>query len=294
MKLNSIKTAVTRGVGRKVLTAKKNSPHIFFALGVVGTVGSAVLACRATLKLSDTLDEVKEEVEKAKESQDGSVAVDAQQRDMAFVYAKGSFKLAKLYAPSVVLGTASIVALTGSHIQLSRRNSALMGAYAALQSAHDAYRERVREVLGEEAERDIHLGVSTEAVIDGKSSTNVKVMRDPNKVSIYAKWFDEDNPNWQKDPEYNLLFLKCQQEWAQNRLHSRGYLFLNEVYKDLGIPVTKAGQFVGWVIGKEHSDNFVDFGIYDVHKTEFLNGREPRILLDFNVDGAIYNEFPES
>jgi Family of unknown function (DUF6353) len=293
MKLNSIKIAVTRGVGRKVLTAKKNSPHIFFALGVVGTVGSAVLACRATLKLSDTLDEVKEEVEKAKESQDGA-AVDAQQRDMAFVYAKGSLKLAKLYAPSVVLGTASIVALTGSHIQLSRRNSALIGAYAALQSAYDSYRERVREVLGEEAERDIHNGVTTESVIDGKSSKTVKVMRDPNKPSIYAKWFDESNPNWQKDAEYNLLFLKCQQEWAQNRLHSRGYLFLNEVYKDLGIEPTKAGQFVGWMIGKKNSDNFVDFGIYEVHKSEFINGREPRLLLDFNVDGAIYNEFPEN
>ena len=60
----------------------------------------------------------------------------------------------------------------------------------------------------------------------------------------------------------------------------------------LDIPRTKAGQIVGWVYDPEHpvGDNFVDFRIYETNKESnrrFVNGYEPTILLDFNVDGNI-------
>ena len=57
----------------------------------------------------------------------------------------------------------------------------------------------------------------------------------------------------------------------------------------LGIPKTKVGQIVGWIYDEEHpiGDNYVDFGIYDLRNTEFVNGHENVALLDFNVDGNI-------
>ena len=64
----------------------------------------------------------------------------------------------------------------------------------------------------------------------------------------------------------------------------------------LGIPATRAGQQVGWIYDKNdpNKDNFVDFGIYDTNRPsnrDFVNGYERTILLDFNVDGNILNEF---
>lgn len=110
--------------------------------------------------------------------------------------------------------------------------------------------------------------------------------------SIYGRYFDEGNPNWSKNREKNLMFLLSQQNYANIRLRSRGYLFLNEVYVLLSLPKTETGKVVGWIYD-EHSpigDNFVDFGIYNMNdksKVDFVNGKTNSIFLDFNVDGNI-------
>ena len=90
------------------------------------------------------------------------------------------------------------------------------------------------------------------------------------------------------------MFLRAQQQYANDKLIAQGHLFLNEVYDMLGLPRTKAGAIVGWVYDDNNAvgDNFVDFGIYDVHREtarDFVNGYERSILLDFNVDGVIYD-----
>ncbi len=66
----------------------------------------------------------------------------------------------------------------------------------------------------------------------------------------------------------------------------RGYIFLNEIYEDLGFESTETGNVVGWLLG--NGDSHVDFGIFRGDQTiDFVNGREATILLDFNVDGSI-------
>jgi hypothetical protein len=158
----------------------------------------------------------------------------------------------------------------------------------------------VVEELGTEADLRFRHGISeqTETVLvvgeDGKTKKvkeKVKVV-DPNGISIYAKFFDEACANWNDRPELNLVFLRGQQNYANDLLHARGHLFLNEVYAMLGIPHTTAGAIVGWTISKD-ADNYVDFGIYELNKMkarDFVNGYERSILLDFNVDGVIYDK----
>ena len=90
------------------------------------------------------------------------------------------------------------------------------------------------------------------------------------------------------------MYLRRQQEFANEMLRSKGHLFLNEVYDILGFPRTKAGQVVGWIYDEKNpvGDNYVDFGIYDItdeRKRDFINGYERSILLDFNVDGNIWD-----
>lgn len=282
----SIKSTITRAVGRQSLRVRQNSPHILFAGGIVGIVGSTVLACRATLKLEPVLDQAQDEIIEVRVGvEQGEVS----KRDLAYVYGKSTLKVTKLYAPAAAVGTLSIVALTGAHVQLSRRNTALTVAYTGLHQAYNEYRARVREALGEENEKDLYFNTTTETIEDDKGKKHTIKTIDPNGRSMYARCFDEASPNWQKNPELNRVFVQCQQNYANQLLQARGHLFLNEVYDMLGFDRSQAGQAVGWVINDE-GDNFVDFGMFEAYNAPFMNGQERSIWLDFNVDGVIYNK----
>ena len=285
-----IPSSVTRQLGRQLLMAKKHSPHILFGAGVAGSITSTVLACRATLKLNDRLDAMREkQIEAERKAQASSTVVESPIRQTAMIYANHTIEVGKLYGPAIIVGAASIACLTGSHVQLTRRNSALMAAYSAMQQAYTNYRDRVREELGEERELEIYHAIETEEVeIDGKAELVQNA--DPNKWSPYSRFFDEGSPYWEKNAELNRAFLQSQQSYFNQRLQARGYVFLSEVYDALGIERDKKSIVVGWVLG-EDGDNYVDFGLFKESSNRFINGYERNIILDFNVDGVILDKF---
>ena len=297
--------AIARKVASQQLLAKQHSPQILFVGGVVGMVGSTVLACRATLKLDEVLDSIEADKRKAYETKadverpdyDGTATYPDNElrRDLAIISLQGVGKLAKLYAPSVVVGAASIAALTKSHNILQDRNLALTAAYTAVDAAYSRYRDRVIDRYGEEVDRELRYEVEDVEVLDeetGKISTVPMVTGAPG--SKYARWFDsESSRNWSVNPEINLYFLKTVQTYANDRLRSRGHVFLNEVYDELGLSHTEAGAIVGWRWNQGSGDDYIDFGIWDNTRedvNDFFNGREGAILLDFNVDGPIFNK----
>ncbi len=170
---------MTRKMGRTILLAKKNSPHIFFVGGIAGVVGSTVLACRATLKLEMTLDGIKKDIDAVKPptaiaddiTTQAPVQTQEEVKAVGHAVIKTTVVLGKLYGPSIILGAASIAALTGSHVQLTRRNAALTATLALVSQAYDDYRVRVQEEIGKEKELDIYRAITKEDVeIDGKLS----------------------------------------------------------------------------------------------------------------------------
>jgi hypothetical protein len=167
-----------------------------------------------------------------------------------------------------------------------------------MEASFAKYRKDVAEVIGAEKERDIRLGFRDEVIEDedgnAKTVTNVDGVG-PHGYSQYARFFDESSVNWSRTPEYNLMTLRAIQNHANDLLHSRGFVFLNEVYKELGIPMSQEGQLVGWTRkgSNGEGDGYVDFGIYDFQSDDrraFVNGLERSILLDFNVDGFIQDK----
>jgi Family of unknown function (DUF6353) len=291
--VKAIPESVTRNAGRQLLVLKKQSPHILFVAGIGGIITSTVLACRSTLKLNQTLDDIQVDINNVKElkhsaDESGNYPIDEWRRDTVYIYGKGLFKLVQLYGVPVLIGVISIGALTKSHTTLARRNTALMAAYAAVQQAYDSYRSRVREEIGEEREQELYHAVTRLHQKDNEEKGYLQVA-DPNKWSPYARFFDETSREWRKEPETNRLFVQCQQNYLNSLLQARGHVFLNEAYDALDIPRSKAGQVVGWVIG-ENGDNYIDFGIFEAFNANFVNGWERSILLDFNVDGVIYDK----
>lgn len=308
MEKTKISNNITRSLHKVGFKIKKHSPEILAVVGVVGVGATVVTACVATTKLSDILDETTDTIEKINETVANPDFADKYSeedatKDKVIVYTQTSVKIAKLYAPSVILGVASVGCFLTSHNILRKRNIALAAAYATVDKGFKEYRSRVVERFGEALDQELRFNVKAkefeEVVINEKGEEEIvkKTVSvvDPNTYSDYARFFDEACPGWSKDPEYNLTFLKRQQNFANEKLQTNGFLFLNDVYEMIGIPKTKAGQIVGWIYDEKNpvGDNFVDFGIYDVNneaKRDFVNGYERSILLDFNVDGNIWDK----
>ena len=306
MKVKEIINSVSYNAHRIGFKIKKASPEIMVVAGVVGVVTSTVMACKATTKVNDILEETRKQVDDVHNVLDSDVVSadeytnDDAKKDLAIIYTQTGVKFIRLYAPSVIVGALSITGILASHKILKKRNVALTAAYATIDRSFKEYRGRVVERFGKELDRELRYNIKAQEIEektvdkDGNETVEKKTISvvDPNMYSDYARIFDNGSMGWTKDPEYNLMFLKLQQNQANDRLRAQGYLFLNDVYDMLGIPRTKAGQIVGWIYDEDNpvGDNFVDFGIYDIYNEkacDFVNGRERSIVLDFNVDGNI-------
>jgi len=300
-KLQVIKTMVQGKLGRTGLVINKYSPEILMGVGIVGVITSTVMLCKATTKADQVIDKLKADKDKfiyAKENLSEDYTDQDYQKDLAIAYGQAGIGFVKLYGPSITLAVVSIGCILGSHGIMKKRNLALVAAYKAVEQSFTDYRKRVVAEYGSEKDRLFKNGIVQSEITVTETDENGKTKKlkavvesvDPNGISQYARFFDEGSVNWSKTPEYNLVFLKCQQNYANDLLRSRGHLFLNEVYDLIGVPRSQAGQIVGWAEGV--GDDFVDFGIFDptsMAKRDFVNGYERSILLDFNVAGVVYD-----
>lgn len=292
------------GVASKtVMKLKKHSPEILVMAGIAGTVVSAVLACKATTKVAEILDETKGTLDTIHEGMETG-AINGQEyttedgkKDTVVVYAQTGMKLAKLYASAIILGTLSITSILASNNILRKRNVALGAAYAAIDKSFKEYRGRVIERFGEQVDTELKYGIKAkkfeEIEVDPETGKEKKVKKtvmvaDPNLQSDYAVYFDSKSRNYETNPDYNRMFLKAQQAFANDKLQTRGHLFLNEVLDDLDLPRTPAGQIVGWT--KDGPDGYVNFRIVEVERETEDGRHEPALLLDFNVEGNIWEK----
>ena len=296
-------------LGNIGLRLKSASPEIFVGAGIGCMIAGTVYACKATLKADEVLKEKDIDVAKIKklkeiaEDENNHVVSENDysdenyRKDIFIAYAKMARGFIRLYAPAITFGAVGIAAILHGHDILSKRNIASAVAYEALKEGYSEYRKRVVEELGEEADRRFKYGIQKKDIeIEEEQEDGTvkkKIKKNAEVVDGYsknAKFFDSGSQYWCKSPEYNLLFLRERQEYVNGILHSRGHVFLNEVYDLLGIPRTEEGQKEGWI---DDGVGFVDFGIYQLYREaarDFVNGYENVILLDFNVDGNILDK----
>ena len=311
MKFNKLKEKMAGKLAKATFKLKENSPTLFLIGGIGAILGGTILACKATTKVSDILDEHEKDMDDIHEASENpdfqEIYVESgdAKRETIKVYSRTIGKIAKGYAIPSTMIIGGIAMIIKSHNDLKGRYLGALSAFNALQTSFNDYRTRVREELGEEEELHFYHGTKriTEKrkVVDenGKKKTETVTVDEytDNMPSPYAKFFDETNTHWRSERqfgpnfnEYNLIFLRTTLEEWNNILKIRGYVFLNEVYQSLGFDMTDVGAVCGWVNDGEH-DGFIDFGLYNIdNKTSrrFING-EPvnAILLDFNVDGNI-------
>ena len=280
---------VTRLAGRAGLVLSKHAPTILTAAGTAGFIGTTIIASKATLKVEETISEEAALLVKVHEAHEAGKLEDKDAlHDKVILYTRMTTKLAKLYAPALILGAASIVSLATGHGIMLKRNASLAAAYAAVDQAFKTYKKKVESKFGKDAVIDALVSTAEEDLTKNELTMEAIVAVDG--VSPYGVIFDETNNNWSADEDLSMLHLKCQQQYANDILQTRGHIFLNEVYKMLGFPHTPAGAVTGWVKG--NGDDFVDFNIFEgTFEGEDEKGRTvTKWALDFNVDGVMYDK----
>ncbi len=308
--LMTIGNSLKNRVAKVEIKLEKKSPEILLGVGIVCFVGTVVLASRATLKADKVL---AYHNQKMKDIHDSKDIVDADpeneleydetlyRQDVAVQYLKTAGNMAKLYAPSVALGAVSLACILASRNIMQKRYAGAVAACNAIASTFEEYRKRVREEEGIEKDRHYRYGtelITSEEKIKGEDGKIEKVKRvsenvDPNSLmpNDTSRFFDQNNPNWDRNPQFSMMFLRAQQNILNDLLHTRGHVFLNEVYNALGFDHTPEGSIIGWIDGL--GDSFIDFGLYDPNKDtvrRFVNGLDNVILLEFNHDGPIWDK----
>lgn len=304
----SIVNSATKVFNKVAFNLRKNAPEIMVVGGVVGGIVSTVLACKATTKAQLVLDEAKDRVDQVHavleepDYKDKYTEEDSK-KDLAIIYAQTGVKLVKTYAPAIGLGVLSIASILGGHNILRKRNLALAAAYTTIDKAFKDYRDNVVERFGESIDKQMRYNLKAETITEkvedpetGKKKSVKKEILVPEGDGVYsgyARMFDQGNYAWENDAQLNRAFLSSQEEFANQKLRAQGYLFLSDVYKVLGFRDDRASHCVGWVFDEENpkGDNYVSFGFRD--NPDFMNGHEPSVILDFNVDGPILDTFED-
>lgn len=294
-------TKISLILGRGRLLAQKHSPEILLVAGLAGMVGATVLAVKATLKVEDIQRKnakVLMDIDEVHASNNPEYSEEDYNHDLFVADVQGKLRFVQLYAPAALLGIAGMISIVGSHGIMQRRSASLMAAYAVLQTGFEKYRARVVEELGEEKDRDFKLGLRDEEYTEDEvnpETGRTKKVKKTRKVSSldglsqYARFFDEKTSHQYKhDPLMNKQLILSQQNYANEILRSRGYIFLNEIYNALGMDWTPEGQIVGWVLnGKNGGDGFVDLGLLDPVNDVANHGLDTVYIIDPNVDGVV-------
>lgn len=289
---------------------KKNSPTILMVSAIVNETAAIVLACLATKRLPNTLKPVSKQVVKLHEKMEKKPEQEKEiKKDLTKLYIKTGGKIALMYAPAVLSFSFSVASMVGSHNILQGRNAALAAAFTTLKGGYDAYRQRVKDKLGDEAEKEI---------FDG--STKVQVKEKDENGKIVTKTVTSINPEAHESdfcvlfgpdcvtmydrthPQLNITMLEEAERIFNRRLVAKGYVFLHEIYEYLGFPESylgprrlQASRVLGWRYSKENQsgDNFIDFGIHNSDGTltdaakQVLLGFEDSVWLILNPDGDI-------
>ena len=304
------------GLTKLKLLTVKHAPEIMAVGGAVLIIGGCIWACKQSIKAHDILEQASSDLEDIdsalKEAADPNKKTDPYseedaRKDRRIIFAKTGVELVKTYGPAALAIAAGLGLMLGGHKILFDRNTALTVALSNAISNYKSYRKRVEERLGTDEEKLLASGAKFKDIVSKDPETgedilinSVPVIDNGADHSVFARLFDEANKNWSRNPGANLTFLRSQQQFANQKLRAQGYLFLSEVYEMLGFPETSDSRIYGWLYDPNNEvsdldgDNIVDFGIYkllnsDQAKRDFINGYEPCIWLDFNVDGVMYD-----
>lgn len=304
MNIKTIGSGLKKTARKAGVTIKAHSPEILMAAGVVGTVAGVVVACKATTKLDDILEETQEKVIQIKdfdpETVDAEYTENDRRKDLVITYTKGGLEIVKLYGPAFAILSLSVASMLAANNILRKRNFALMAAYTALDKSFKDYRGRVADKYGNAIEEELRLGLEKRKISEEITDENGKTKKVKKDVAVATvndptliEFSKDTTSHWDSVMDYNLNLLRSSQMYFTDILVANGYLFMSEVKQNLDLPIDSTDYQIGWLYkaGNEAGDNLVDLRIRQSLKEVIDKDGNPKyekvIYLDPNYDGLI-------
>lgn len=288
---------LSRAVGATKLLVKAKGPTIMVVTGVVSMGAAVITAGKQTLKVEEVLEKHTPDLEKIAQGEDLQLEgydKEAARQDRFRVYTRASFDLAKLYAVPGVLFIGGAGLVFGGHNIMVKRNATLALAFTGLKSSFDAYRARVVETIGHDADQAFMHGAKMTTIKDAKGKEHEVASRDwdESRKDPYNRVFEQGaTAEWQDDLTCNQIFIESQRRNAQRLLNHQNYLYLSDVYASLGFPESDISRVVGWKVERlpDGTKNIptIDFGLDKPMPDDWKYNAENAIYLDFNCQGLI-------
>lgn len=214
---------------------KRHSSTILTCMGGVGVIATSVTAVRATPKALLLLDEAK------KEKNEELTNVE-------------KIKIAgPTYIPSILMGMGTMACIFGANVMNQRSQAALVSAYSLLDSSFKEYKQKLKELYGEETHNEIVNAIAVE-----------KVPADwVTRGAYFGQECDITSEDACGEPvlfyeEYGNRYFEATIEQVMSAIYHlnrnyilRGYTYLNELYDFLGLESTDYGSVLGWAPNDE-------------------------------------------
>lgn len=316
--LRGVGQAIARKASMAGFKLKCHSPAILVGVGIVGMVGAAVLACKATPKAIKAKERCAEELNGVKQALNGEIPMEDGKeytvadgkKDTRTIYIQTAGRFIKAYGPAVILATLSILSILSGFRVLHGRYIATASTLAAVENRFAEYRSDVRKVVGEEKE-DLIFKRATKEIIDtpviDKETGEVKM--EPREQYVSNGDIDLDDPylflfdianaphTWNVSPGYNYMFLRQAEQECNDRLRIKGYITLNQVLECLGMQPVDYGMCAGWLASDIGSAVLFDVirrgSVEDQEDPGCYRGGSPDYLLHFNCRGNIQVGMPK-
>lgn len=230
-----------------------NSPLILTAIGVTGTITTAILTGKASYKAAYILED-----ERVANLRRGDDALTNREK----------FELIwKLYIPAAGVGTMTVVSIIGANRIGTRRAAAMAAAYSISERAFDEYREKVVEKLGAKKEREARDEIAQSKVDRDPPGNSKLVVMGSGEVLCKDAW---SGRYFTSDMES----MKKAQNDTNHEVLTFGYASLTDFYNRLGLEPTKESDEVGW-----NSDKPLEL----YFSTTIADDERPCLVMDFTV-----------
>lgn len=231
-----------------------NSPAILTAFGVVGTLSTAYLTGKATVKAVKIIEAEKKHMRVAGEGHP--------------IDTKEAAKLVwKLYIPPAVSAVGTIVAIVGSNHVSSRRAAGMAAAYSISERAFYEYKDKVVEKLGEKKAQEIRDDISQDRMARDQVSNTEVIITDNGDVLCYdcftGRYFKS-----------SMETLRAAENDVNHLILNQGYASVSDLYEVLDLPITSYSDEVGW-----NTDRLLKF----VYSTVMSDDGRPCISIDFDL-----------
>lgn len=223
---------------------KHNSSTILTVIGAVGVIATAVAAVKATPKALRVLEEAKEE--KGEELTKTEVVLN----------------VGPAYIPALLIGTSTIACIFGANVLNKRQQATIASAYAFVDRSYKDYRNKVKELLGEETDNRIRDAIMQDKLdCDENKAGYAPGLRELDVNSGEKVLFYEEHLG--KYFEASIERVKNAEYHLNRNFALRGFASLNEFYAFLGLEDrTEYGDEFGWDISRlieEYDQPWIDF-----------------------------------